>query len=54
MTYKLINNDEGNLDTIKFTDDNGKIKFIPLDEANKDYQKYLEWVANGGQVEEAE
>ena len=27
---------------------------IPLDEANKDYQEYLEWVAEGNEPEEAE
>ena len=28
--------------------------FIPLDEANTDYQEYLEWVAKGNTPEEAE
>ena len=28
--------------------------FIPFDEANIDYQEYLEWVAKGNQPEEAE
>ena len=27
---------------------------IPFDEANKDYQEYLEWVAEGNQPEEQE
>ena len=27
---------------------------IPLDEANTDYQEYLEWVAEGNTPEEAE
>ena len=27
--------------------------FIPFDEANKDYQEYLAWVAKGNQPEKA-
>jgi len=28
-------------------------KFIPLDNANKDYKELLEWVAEGNTIEEA-
>ena len=28
--------------------------FIPFDEANTDYQDYLEWVAKGNTAEEAD
>ena len=28
--------------------------FIPVDPANTDYQLYLEWVAEGNTIEEAE
>lgn len=28
-----------------------EIGFIPLDEGNKDYKEYLEWVANGNTAE---
>ena len=30
--------------------DNGTIKFVPLDEANTDYQAILTWIADGGTV----
>ena len=54
MTYQLMNDDEGILSSIKLTQDDGLMKFIPLDEANTDYQEYLEWVAEGNTPEEAE
>jgi hypothetical protein len=54
MEYKLINNDEGNASTIKCTNDNGKVKFIPVANENTDYQVYLEWLAEGNTPEEAE
>ena len=47
MTYKLVNDyDFGNLCSIKHTDSDGKIKIIPLDDANRDYQKYIEDLKN--------
>ena len=51
--YKKLNKEDGTLDTtqIKRIADGA---FIPIDEANTDYQKYLEDVANGATVEEAE
>ena len=54
MTYQLMNDDDGILSGIKLTQDDGLMKFIPLDEANRDYQEYLEWVAEGNTPEEAE
>ena len=44
MTYKLVNYyDSPNfIVSIKCTDSDGKIKMIPLDDANRDYQQYLE------------
>ena len=30
------------------------VLYIPLDEANTDYQEYLEWVADGGVAEPAD
>lgn len=44
MTYQLFNDIAGNPCTVKRLSDD---TFIPLDPDNKDYQKYLEWVAEG-------
>jgi len=54
MTYQLMNDDDGILSGIKLTQDDGLMKFIPLDEANTDYQEYLEWLAEGNTPEEAD
>ena len=50
--YKKIN-DENSIEAnvILRTTDN---TFIPKDEANTDYQEYLEWVAEGNTPEEAD
>lgn len=42
---------ENYLEGIKRTTDNA---FIPFDPANRDYQEYLEWIAEGNTPEEAE
>ena len=34
----------------KVVDENNKVKFVPLDEANKDYQAIQEWIAEGNSV----
>ena len=39
-TYKLIENEFGG-SYIERTDEAGVISFIPMDEANSDYQRYL-------------
>ena len=49
--YKLKNDkNTGQLVTIM----KEGVKFIPLDETNKDYQEYLEWVAEGNTAEAAD
>ena len=49
--YKLINNQNGDVDTIH---DQENSLFIPPDPANTDYQEYLEWVAEGNEPEPAD
>ena len=36
--------------TIKVTTSDNKIMFVPLDEANSDYQAIQEWIAEGNTV----
>ena len=47
----LINN--GLKTIIRMTRD-GITSFVPINEANQDYQKILEWVADGNTLEEAD
>ena len=55
MRYKLQNDPFTNeLDSIKRTNDDGSISFIPFDDNNTDYQDYLKWVAEGNTIEEAD
>tara|TARA_R100000234_G_scaffold80502_1_gene50508 strand:+ start:1071 stop:1229 length:159 start_codon:yes stop_codon:yes gene_type:complete len=52
MNYKLLKDFNGNpINVIKRTTDNA---LIPFDEANTDYQEYLEWVAKGNTAEAAD
>ena len=51
--YKKVKNIDGTVsqNIILRTEDNAN---IPMDEANTDYQKYLEWVAEGNTPEPAD
>jgi hypothetical protein len=40
MTYEIIDLEKGNK-IIKRINDDGSISWIPFDEANSDYQRYL-------------
>ena len=52
-TYKKLKTAQGgdDLENIKRIEDNA---FIPFDPANKDYQDYLAWVAEGNTAEAAD
>jgi hypothetical protein len=45
-----IYNWENNFINYKVTYDNGKISFVPLDEANTDYQEIQQWISEGNTV----
>ena len=49
MIYQIINQEYGYV-IKKVIDD--KEWFIPVNEANTDYQEYLKWVAEGNEAEE--
>ena len=46
MKYEVIEDLNMSYTTIKATLENGEIRFIPLDEANSDYQIYLATLAS--------
>jgi hypothetical protein len=49
-TVEKIYNDENEFVSYKLTLLNNKEWFVPLDEANTDYQAIQEWIAEGGVV----
>ena len=52
--YKLIKDPlKGVVNQVKIQNDN-IITIIPFDKANTNYQKYLEWVAEGNTAEAAD
>ena len=47
LMYHLVNSLDGSVTAIVLTQEDGTVLGIPVDPANKDYQEYLEWVAEG-------
>jgi len=41
MNYEIIEDSETGIKIVKRTNDDGSLSFIPMDEANADYQAYL-------------
>ena len=57
MNYKLIKSSIEGDDTITgvlLTQDDGQVWSIPFNPANKDYQEYLAWVAEGNEPDPAD
>jgi hypothetical protein len=44
MTY--IYEEKSEFSIVICTDENGNISFIPMNESNSDYQRYLKWLEN--------
>ena len=40
-TYEIEIGELSKVEVLKRTDENGRVSFIPMDEANSDYQAYL-------------
>ncbi len=53
MTYKLQGKDFNNQDLTSIIRKSDGA-FIPMDEANTDYQEYLEWLAEGNTPDPAD
>jgi len=55
ITYKRFKNTYGQVtEAVNKYEDGVHVLSIPFDEANTDYQKYLEWVAEGNTAEAAD
>ena len=54
INYKKEIGIEGIVDSITKIQNGVSVMSIPMNEANTDYQEYLEWLAEGNTPEEAE
>lgn len=43
---KKVETSHGEIETLQYTDDRGTVSFVPIDELNSDYQRYLRWLKN--------
>ena len=54
ISYQLIAGLTGQVNTVKRMEQGKPNVCIPFDPANRDYQEYLEWVAEGNTPDPAE
>ena len=55
MTYKLIKNSLTSVvDQVEYSDSTNRVKIIPFDPDNSDYQAYLLWVSEGNTADPAD
>lgn len=55
IKYKLYKDDkDGAIPAIQATKEDGTVWSVPFDEANTDYQEFLQWKADGGVPEKAD
>ena len=54
--YKLkkVESSFGEIESLEYTDENGIISFIPIDQSNSDYQRYLRWLEDPTAEDEAQ
>ena len=49
-TYTLVRDPFTNTeDSLKRQDEDGNVAIVPVSEDNRDYQEYLEWLAEGNE-----
>ena len=49
-TYTWVNNPFTNTEeSLKRQDEDGNVAIVPVSEDNRDYQEYLEWLAEGNE-----
>lgn len=55
MNYKFFKLPDGTqADAVQRTTSEGVVSIVPFTQANRDYQEYLAWVAEGNTAEESD